>query len=328
MTDNRKFAREKGLVELLMRRRGLSVDQYIDPQQEANDETGADVIAVIEGRRIGIQVTELDNGEKPGRARAAEKLSWREAQSGQGTYAAWAQNDPSKLVSAIARAIASKVQHIVGCDEAWLLVSASVPEPGSLLSTFIITPWLALDALGTATSDHLAKCKYNYAFLHAIVSEEQALYCWAPGSSWEKLTVQDSNNEGRGFFDLRDRPSEFQEWITDTDGKKDGEVEKVLRELQALRGQGKPLPAFLEAQRADQLTDNHEAHAMKVNYKAYVITTFEREPGKYRATIIRLDGRMVTSRGQSSPQFDTGAYGPEDYVIKFAKAAIDSGEVK
>jgi hypothetical protein len=85
MTDNRKFAREKGLVELLMRRRGLSVDQYIDPQQEANDETGADVIAVIEGRRIGIQVTELDNGEKPGRARAAEKLSWREAQSGQGT---------------------------------------------------------------------------------------------------------------------------------------------------------------------------------------------------------------------------------------------------
>jgi hypothetical protein len=81
------------------------------------------------------------------------------------------------------------VQHIVGCDEAWLLVSASVPEPGSLLSTFIITPWLALDALGTATSDHLAKCKYNYAFLHAIVSEEQALYCWAPGSSWEKLTL-------------------------------------------------------------------------------------------------------------------------------------------
>jgi hypothetical protein len=47
--------------------------------------------------------------------------------------------------------------------------------------------------------------------------------------------VQDSNNEGRGFFDLRDKPSEFQEWITDTDGKKDGEVEKVLRELQALR---------------------------------------------------------------------------------------------
>ena len=67
---------------------------------------------------------------------------------------------------------------------------------------------------------------------------------------------------------------------------------------------------------------------MKVNYKAYVITTFQYEPGKWRATIIRLDGRNVTCRGHSSPQFDTGADAPEDYAIKLAKAAIDSGEVK
>jgi hypothetical protein len=248
MTANRKFERERDLVELLMRRRALTVDKYIDPQQEAHDETGADVIAVIEGRRIGIQVTELDTGDRPGQARAAEKILWREAQEkGQGTYAAWAQNDPSKLVSAIARAIASKVQHIVGCDEAWLLVSASVPEQGSLVSTFIITPWLPLDALEAATADHLAKCKYNCAFLHAIVGDEHALYCWTPGSSWEKLTVQDQSNQGPGFFEWRDQQSEFQEWMTDTEGKTDREVEKVRREFQTLRGQGKPLPAFIEA---------------------------------------------------------------------------------
>jgi hypothetical protein len=69
---------------------------------------------------------------------------------------------------------------------------------------------------------------------------------------------------------------------------------------------------------------------MKVNHKGYVITTFESKPGtgKWRATIIRLDGRNVTCRGHSSPQFDTGADAPEDYAIKLAKAAIDSGEVK
>ena len=100
MTDNRKFERELDLVKLLMCRRALSVDQYIDPQQQPNDETGADVIAVIEGRRIGIQVTELDTGDRPGQARAAEKVSWRGAQEkGQGTYRAWAQNDPSNTAS-------------------------------------------------------------------------------------------------------------------------------------------------------------------------------------------------------------------------------------
>jgi hypothetical protein len=243
MTDNRKFERELDLVKLLMCRRALSVDQYIDPQQQPNDETGADVIAVIEGRRIGIQVTELDTGDRPGQARAAEKVSWREAQEkGQGTYGAWAQNDPSKLVSAIARAIASKVQHIGGCDDAWLLVSASVPEPGSLLSTFVITQWLPVDALDAATAGHLANGQYNYAFLHAIVGDERALYCWTPGGKWEKLTMQDGSNQGPGFFELRDQQSQFQEWMTDTEGKTDREVEKVRREFHTLRGQGKPLP--------------------------------------------------------------------------------------
>lgn len=247
MTNNRKFERESDLVKLLIHRRALSVDQYIDPQKEAHDETGADVIAVIGGRRIGIQVTELDTGDRPGQARATEKILWREAQEkGQETYAAWAQNDPSKLVSAIARAIASKVQHIVGCDEAWLLVSASVPEQGSLVSTFIITSWLPLDALEAATANHLAECKYNCAFLHAVVGDEQAIYCWTPRHRWEKLTVQDPDN-GRGVFDLLDQQLEFQEWVTDTEGKTDREIEKVRRVFQTLRGQGKPLPIFLEA---------------------------------------------------------------------------------
>jgi hypothetical protein len=49
----RKFERELSLVQSLMSRRGLSVEQYIDPKN-ASDETGADVLAVIGARRIGI----------------------------------------------------------------------------------------------------------------------------------------------------------------------------------------------------------------------------------------------------------------------------------
>jgi hypothetical protein len=106
---------------MLMRRRGLSVERYVDPNREVCHETGADVIAMVGGRRVGIQVTELDTGDIPRQARGTEKASWREAQQeGKGAYAGWEQNDLSKLISAVTRAIASKVQHIIGCDEAWL----------------------------------------------------------------------------------------------------------------------------------------------------------------------------------------------------------------
>jgi hypothetical protein len=108
------------------------------------------------------------------------------------------------------------VQHIVGCDEAWLLISASVPEPGSLVSTFVITQWLTVDALDAATAVHLAKCKYTYTFLHVIVGGEDALYCWTLERGWQKLTTpQDNPNQGLGFFEWRDHPPEFQEWMTD-----------------------------------------------------------------------------------------------------------------
>ena len=156
-----KFERERGLVELLMRRHGLTAERYIDPNKEARDETGADVIAIVGGRRIGIQVTELDTGDLPGRARVSEKAVWNDAQEcGHSTYGSWAQNDPSKLVAAIARAVTSKMQQIVGCDEAWLLISASLPEMGTLASTFVITQWLPADALNAATISKLATCNY------------------------------------------------------------------------------------------------------------------------------------------------------------------------
>jgi len=243
-----KYERERALVELFMRRRGPTAETYIDPNEEAGDETGADVIAIVGGRRIGIQVTELDTGDVRGRARASEKADWSDAQSrGQGTYGAWAQNDSSKLVAAIARAVTAKMQQVVGCDEAWLLISASLPELGTLASTFIITQWLPADVLETATANHLAACNYAQAFLHVIVGSEDALYCWSAGSQWQKQTRQDEiGDKAKGFFELRNNPSELQGWLSDLEGKTDKEIEKVRREFAALHGQGKPLPPFLK----------------------------------------------------------------------------------
>ena len=233
-----KFERERALVELLIRRHGLAAGRYIDPNKEARDETGADVIAIVGGRRIGIQVTQLDTGDLRGRARASEKAVWNDAQEcGYSTYGSWAQNDPSKLVAAIARAVTSKMQQIVGCDEAWLLISASLPEMGTLASTFVITQWLPADALNAATISKLAACNYTYAFLHVLVGNDDALYVWSRGGKWQKQTQQ-VGNQAKEVFELLDNPSELREWLSDPDGKADREAEKCLREFRERREQG------------------------------------------------------------------------------------------
>src|SRR5262249_57145006 len=69
-----KFERERSRVELLIRRLGLAPTVYRDPQTggRARDETGADVVALLDGRGVGIQVTDLDTGHSLGKARASE----------------------------------------------------------------------------------------------------------------------------------------------------------------------------------------------------------------------------------------------------------------
>jgi hypothetical protein len=187
MTAHPKFERERYLVESLMRRLALTVEQYIDPNKETRDETGADVVIVVDGNRIGIQVTELDTGEIPGQLRSAEKASLHKAQNkGQCTYFAWAQNDLRMLLKTIARAVISKNQHIDACNEAWLLISSSVPELGSLGSTFVNPNWLKVNDLDAATIAHLGRSIYSRAFLHVIVSSEDALYCWTAAGGWQK----------------------------------------------------------------------------------------------------------------------------------------------
>ena len=96
-----QFIRECHLVTLLMQRLSLDAVEYADPNVRAGRETGADVLAVTGGHRVGVQVTELDTGDMPGAARAGEKKDAREGQRRSGAvYGGWAQNDPAKVLSA------------------------------------------------------------------------------------------------------------------------------------------------------------------------------------------------------------------------------------
>jgi len=232
------FQHERPHVERLAQWLELPVAEYRDANVDG-DESGADVLVVLQdGCRIGVQVTIID----PGGAIAAEKTMAtmaRDANGQPGVYATWAQNNLTKVVDAIARSVARKSKISVSpaqFDQLWLLMCSGVPEPGLLVSTFIMTSWLEIDTLNAADlSPQLLRSNYNRTFVLPIVGMEQALYCWSAGAKWEKITQQEPAwTQGPGVFDVRDK-AEYSEWLTDTEGAFNREIEKCLREFQQKR---------------------------------------------------------------------------------------------
>src|SRR6516164_1640130 len=150
--------------------------EYLGPN--TTGETGADVIAILDGRRIGIQVTDIDTGEVPGKARREESGVARDAAGRGSTYGTWAQNDREKIMAAIVRSLTRKTRmSFGGFDEFWLLMCAGVPEWSAIGATFVMTHWLTIDALDSATLHSLAASRYSRAFIHAVLGvEEKALY--------------------------------------------------------------------------------------------------------------------------------------------------------
>jgi len=226
-----KFETEKAKVMALFGRLGQSVDGYDDPNgpRGAAGESGADVIAITSGRRIGVQVTDLDTGATPGMARAEESKLARDAQAQSSTYFVWGQNDPSKLVDAIARSVARKARmSFAGFDEFWLLICTGVPTSGAIGSTFATTPWIEISALDAATLPDLESSKYTRAFIHSILgAEDHALFDWRRGESWSKSALSSpSEQQGQSFWEQIEDP----ELLKDPGGWFERQVERAVEE--------------------------------------------------------------------------------------------------
>ena len=174
-----------------MQRLERAVDEYQDPNDRirSGDQSGADVVALCGGYRIGIQVTDLDTGEELGQARKNESRLVRDTERPGGTYFAWGQNDPGKVVAAIERSMTRKGRmSFAGFDEFWLLLCCGVPE--ATASTVVMTPWLDPAELDRATLDKLSGSKYSRAFIYAITGvEKEALYQWKRGDQWSESTL-------------------------------------------------------------------------------------------------------------------------------------------
>jgi hypothetical protein len=228
------FDEEKARVALLMRRLGQPVDSdsYKNPNtaRGAAGESGADVVVVSNGRRVGVQVTDLDTGARPGKARAEESKLARDAQAQASTYFVWGQNDQTKLVDAIARSVARKARmSFSGFDEFWLLICTGVPTSGAIGSTFAMTSWIEVSALDAATLPDLESSKYTRAFIHSILgAEHQTLFEWRHGGSWSKSALSlPSEQQGPSFWEQIKDP----ELWKDPDGWFERQVERAVEEV-------------------------------------------------------------------------------------------------
>ncbi len=189
------FEREKPLVEYLLKRLKLGVIAISNPNTNAK-QTGVDVLVhFVDGRTIGIQVTELDPHPSPGKARAQET---RIAGATPAVYADWAQNNPQAYLDALVRAVNRKIaiaerHSFEGLDltETWLLVCAGIPEHGATISTMVMTPWLHEHDIELATGSALQQSKYDRCFFLPILGTERAFYRWEKHSAWEKAVSLD-----------------------------------------------------------------------------------------------------------------------------------------
>jgi hypothetical protein len=65
-----------------------------------------------------------------------------------------------------------------------------------------------------------------------------------------------------------------------------------------------------------------------MQYRHFKITTFEREPGKWLASIKRADGSSITCQGTTLPFFTTAETTTAEYAVDLSKGAIDQGYLK
>jgi hypothetical protein len=224
------FVHEKPRVAHLLARMGLVAEALLEPNNGGKHESGADVVAIIQGRTVGIQVTDIDTGSRPGQARAAETRLAKAAVADGTTYWTWGQNDGETIIARIGQAVARKSRiSVAGFDEFWLLMCAGVPAVGAVGATMIMTPWLETDALDARTTNDLASSNYTRAFIDVILGvEEKALYEWRRDAGWSKSTVAlPPAEQAPDFWSYKDDP----DLQADPEGWGDREAERVLAEL-------------------------------------------------------------------------------------------------
>lgn len=203
MTDA-KSEREIALFQDFANLLGLAVGAASNPN-ENGPETGMDVATFLNGKRIGVQLTDYHAdedrtaGSRGQTLRSQEQKKAKQALtlSGPKVYGTWA---PGAFIPPLLHRVRDKIEkadkHMPSIDELWLLVCAQDGRFGATGSTFIASTVVSLDVLDQHLNPLLSASRFDKMFL--FLSLERVVYGWTKKSNrWNVLKDKPKLDEAR-----------------------------------------------------------------------------------------------------------------------------------
>jgi hypothetical protein len=185
-----KFGQEKEIVDRFLRLLGYSNFSLHDPNASQASETGADVLAILDGKRYGIQVTLLHTDESPSSIQKGSELRRQETKfkNSTATYAAWGNPNPMPALQYRIEEKCKKSYPRANFDELVLLIVSGLPQIGAVTCTLLFEPFLDLCKKNSGLSPILEGSRYGSAYLFNMMGVGgESVYEWQRQSGWKKL---------------------------------------------------------------------------------------------------------------------------------------------
>jgi hypothetical protein len=177
------YEQERVFVESMLKLADIVAHRIADPKAEFGEEIGVDVLCVVGGRTVGVQVTvyNADHGlpsPSPRSSRAEEKSLAKKRPRGYGFSAS------AEYIAALKHALKGKLaKTFSSVSEGWLLIVAQDPNYGSTSSTFIAADSVSVKRMNEALHPLLAEKQFARVYL--LLALERVLFEWRPESKWE-----------------------------------------------------------------------------------------------------------------------------------------------
>ncbi len=149
-----KFEEEKEIAARFLLLLGHSNFSLHDPNAGQQSDSGADVLAVVDSRRYGIQVTVLHPDEGQSSNEKGSDQRRREAQFKESTqpYAMWGTPNPMAGLKYRIEQKRKKTYLQANFDEVILLIVSGLPQMGAVTSTLLFEPFLDLGKMNAELS--------------------------------------------------------------------------------------------------------------------------------------------------------------------------------
>ena len=207
-------------------------------------ETGMDVVTALDGKSIGVQLTDYhaDENQTAGRRgptlRSEEQAKAKEAlkQSGPKVYGSSAPGDfIPPLLFRVQDKISKANKYTPAVDEMWLLVCAQDGRYGATGSTFIASAVVSLDALNHHLNPLLCASPFSKMFL--FLYSERVVYGWTKEANQWALLKDKAELDKEHIRDIQElifgRGKAREQWLSDPESMSAKAVENVLNKAAA-----------------------------------------------------------------------------------------------